>query len=108
MHYGGASERARAGKMVKLLAAKMALITRHWQPPLVPLGQSLLTLWPLTRWIACAAESGADGFAPRAANGGRWREIWTRRAEWRSGYRTPVPAAASAIAAPPAFVQTAR
>lgn len=108
VHYGGASERARAGKMVKLLAAKMALITRHWQPPLVPLGQSLLTLWPLTRWIACLVKATLTGSRHAQQTANEWHEIWARRTEWRNGYRTPVPAAASAIAAPPAFVQTAR
>src|SRR5690606_35725860 len=32
VHYGGASERVRADKMVRLLQAKALLIRRHWGP----------------------------------------------------------------------------
>lgn len=108
VHYGGASERARAGKMVKLLAAKMALITRHWSPALAPAGQLLLALWPLTRWIACSARSALTGSRHAEATANEWHEIWARRAEWRMGYRAPATAPAPSIAPARAFVQPAR
>ena len=61
VHYGGASEPARAGKMVRLLAAKETLIERHWNPLLVPLGQALLAAWPLTRMLALSTAAAITG-----------------------------------------------
>lgn len=96
VHLGGASEATRAGKMVKLLAAKAALVIRHFSPATRELGLALLALWPLSRWIANALAAGiAPRYAPSAA---AWREIWQRRDEWRRGYpgaRGPAPALTS-------------
>lgn len=86
IHYGGASEAARAPKMVKLLAAKATLIKRHWHPALVPLGLGLLAAWPLSRSLATGAKSKLTGQASSATAHKEWREIWARRAEWRHGY----------------------
>jgi GT2 family glycosyltransferase len=87
VHHGGASERVRADKMVRLLSAKAELIERHvpaWQRPLA---RPLLRLWPLSRRIATgalAATTGRTSFRESSAN---WAEIWRRRAEWQDGYR---------------------
>lgn len=92
IHHGGASERTRTGKMCKLLAAKIALIDRHWHWPQRPLGRALLAAWPLSRLAALAPMallarivalkgSGAYGESYWA-----WREIWRRRGEWIAGY----------------------
>lgn len=80
VHYGGASESARAGKMIKLLAAKISLVDRHWSALSAPLGRWLLTLWPLTRVIATSLA------APKSEAAAAWREIWARRADWQNGY----------------------
>ncbi len=88
-HYGGASEIARAGKMVRLLAAKVSLVDRHWQPILAPAGRILLAAWPLTRLIATSIRA---VLAPSSANrstADAWRQIWRRRKEWQYGYATP-------------------
>lgn len=85
IHYAGASEPTRAGKMEKLLAAKATLIHRHWHPLLAPLGITLLALWPLSRWLAL----GALERLPIAGKDGRgrvWADIWQRRRAWIGGY----------------------
>lgn len=102
IHYGGASERARAGKMVKLLAAKSTLIARHWTPALALLGQLLLTAWPATRAVACTLAAAVTGSVQLRETAREWREIWARRNEWRRGYATnpsPMPMAMPKAAA---------
>lgn len=91
LHYGGASERTRADKMVRLLAAKSLLIRRHWHPAAVDIGLLLNAAWPLSRAIA-------TGVAATLTRGDKssakvWREIWARRSEWRGGYpqTSPLP-----------------
>lgn len=86
IHYGGASERVRSDKMVRLLAAKMSLIRRHWHPGLVPLGRVLLAAWPLSRAIATTALSLVRRGAAQSQSAAIWRQIWIRRREWIGGY----------------------
>jgi GT2 family glycosyltransferase len=87
VHYGGASERVRTDKLVRLLTAKTTLIRRHWHPALQPLGVALLLAWPLTRAIASLV--GARWMQETGAatdNAAAWREVWSRRREWGRGY----------------------
>lgn len=85
IHYGGASERVRADKMVRLLSAKSELIKRHipaWQQPLAG---GLFRLWPLSRRMALgmlALVGSQKGRESRAV----WRSVWARRAEWENGF----------------------
>lgn len=89
VHLGGASERTRTAKMIKLLAAKVTLVRRHWHPWLQPLGVALLAAWPLSRWLALTA---AAPFAATVADAAMtWREIWRRRAAWLGGYAADRP-----------------
>lgn len=90
VHHGGASESARAGKMVKLLAAKASLIDRHWNFMLRDAGLCLLASWPLSRWLAYSVAARLSGLAHHAEAARTWREIWDRRIEWRFGYTKPV------------------
>jgi GT2 family glycosyltransferase len=92
VHIGGASEPARAGKMVKLLAAKATLIERHFAPRERPLALALLALWPLTRCLATTCLAAITGSARYATAAQAWREIWSRRDEWRRGYGVRHPA----------------
>lgn len=92
IHYGGASDRARTDKMVKLLAAKSSLIARHWTPALVPTGQALLAAWPLSRAIATGLLARLSDSQMRHQTASAWRQIWSRRREWYSGYAAPKPA----------------
>ena len=88
VHYGGASERTRAGKMIKLLTAKATLIDRHWPSNARTIGKSLLQAWPLSRWIAYSfLASMKQGNTTRDARD-VWREIWATRRTWRQGYET--------------------
>lgn len=86
VHYGGASERTRTGKMVKLLAAKATLIERHFPAASSSMGLMLLAAWPLSRWVALSALARATGKARHAEAALTWGEIWTRRAEWMRGW----------------------
>ncbi|MDX2307535.1 MAG: glycosyltransferase family 2 protein [Hyphomicrobium sp.] len=89
IHHGGASETTRTGKMVKLLAAKATLIDRHFPRPFDEVGKFLLTLWPLTRWIAHDIHHRLTGAPTSRASAKTWREIWTTRDTWRFGYARP-------------------
>ncbi len=95
VHLGGASEATRAGKMVKLLAAKATLINRHFTRPQRPLALALLALWPFSRWIAHAALAMVTGRANHREAAGQWHAIWSRREEWQRGY---APVAQSSLA----------
>ena len=87
VHYGGASERARADKMVKLLAAKASLIERHFAPAWRSAGLLLHAAWPLTRRIAFTLLARLSGKPAHAEAAATWRQIWDRRAEWQHGWR---------------------
>ncbi len=90
VHYGGASEATRSGKMIKLLAAKATLIDRHWPRGMVGLGQFLLMMWPLSRWVALETLARLQGDAVKREAARTWRTIWQARDEWRRGYRDVV------------------
>lgn len=81
VHYGGASERIRADKMVKLLKAKMLLVEFHFSPATRTIGKWLLALWPLSRYgmHKLLAASGR-----RASDEARdvWREVFARKRDW--------------------------
>lgn len=81
IHYGGASEKVRADKMVRLLGAKVRLIRRHWSSWRASIGVPMFALWPLTRAVVwtCVSWLPKRG-APEAA--ASWRSVWKRRREW--------------------------
>jgi GT2 family glycosyltransferase len=91
IHYGGASEATRTNKMIKLLAAKMTLIDRHWPSWQAPLGRCLMLAWPLSRWWATAAVAKLAGDSRWANAAATWGEIWRRRQEWGAGYTAKAP-----------------
>lgn len=86
VHYGGASERVVADKLVRLFKAKATLIRRHWSPWKQGLGLGLMRLLPLTRiagfWVSAQVtrQDGASGQLQQ------WLRIWARRREWLSGF----------------------
>ncbi len=92
VHYGGASERARADKMVRLLAAKASLIERHFAPAWRSAGLLLHAAWPLSRFLTFALAARLSGHSAHAEAAATWGRIWRRRAEWRHGW--PIHAAA--------------
>ena len=82
VHYGGASERVRADRVIRVLRAKAELLHRHipaWQRPLA---RGLFLLFPLSRRIAASA--GVRKHRGESSN--VWREVWQRRAEWGNGF----------------------
>ena len=82
VHYGGASERVRADRVIRVLRAKAELLNRHipaWQRPLA---RGLFLLFPLSRRIAASAGVRKD----RGESSNVWREVWQRRAEWGNGF----------------------
>ena len=82
VHYGGASEKVRADKMVRLLTAKAQLFRQHWRPWQVALGIKLLGLWAFTRMAAWRAITLVRRGAARRESHDTWREIWRRRREF--------------------------
>lgn len=80
IHYGGASEKVRADKMVRLFSAKAKLFKRHWRTVSASLGIFALDLWAASRLMAFSVLS-------RISNGREdsyrtWLNIWQRRKEW--------------------------
>ena len=88
IHYGGASERIRADKMVRLFRAKAQLYQRHWSPGRARVGIALLDLWALVRILGFAL---ASPFRPAAHNCyGTWCKIWRERRSWHIPARAGV------------------
>jgi len=79
IHYGGASEKVVADKMVRMLTSKVKLIRKHWNTRLaVWLG----TVFYLTGAYIRAWNPVGVLFPSEKAL--QWREIWARRKEWAS------------------------
>ena len=57
IHYGGASEKVRADKLVRLLRAKAELVKRHFAPGTRAPGLALLAAWPASRLLALSVLS---------------------------------------------------
>lgn len=80
VHYGGASEKVRADKLVRLLSAKMDLIGRHFSPAARPLARILFMGWPWSRM------AGLSLLRRGSEQAEVWREVWARRPEWSRGF----------------------
>ncbi len=86
VHLGGASERVRSEKLIKLLSAKIALARRHERGLRRHAIVWLLRAWPALRLFAARSavvvgrsSTARDELATR-------RSIWSHRREWWSGY----------------------
>lgn len=108
IHHGGASERLRTEKMVKLLTAKASLIERHWPLALRSAGQHMLMLWPLSRWLALSAIGRVTRRTQALESAAEWREIWNARLRWRFGYTKVQPSETEATMAPPPLLAQVR
>ncbi len=89
VHYGGASETTREGKMVKLLAAKATLIERHFPRGLIGLGLALQALWPLSRAVVLTVAATVLRRPGLEASAAAWRSICRRHRDWWTGYAPP-------------------
>lgn len=103
IHYGGASERARTAKMVKLLAAKASLIERHFSPGTRRLGLLLHKLWPMSRWFFLANMAPILGSQRLCTAARTWQEIWNEREKWQHGYPAARRGTSTPGASEPAF-----
>jgi N-acetylglucosaminyl-diphospho-decaprenol L-rhamnosyltransferase len=85
IHYGGASEAARSGKMIKLLTGKATFIRKHWNAAASELGIFLLKAGALVRLLGFST----FGFFKRDEKytklASEWRDIWKARKIWSSG-----------------------
>ncbi len=79
MHLGGASERVRADKMVRLFTAKAQMFRMHWGRVRGRIGVALLDLWALWRVVALK-------LARRRAALAQWRDVLARRGEWHRAF----------------------
>ena len=93
IHYGGASEATRPGKVIKLFAALATLMERHWPYPMNIAGQKLLLSWPLSRWLVLAAAGRLAKRADWQTNATAWKDIWEARDTWQFGYARQIPTA---------------
>jgi len=83
IHYGGASERVPADKIVRLLRAKGLLIDRHMGWGRRRASHLLLGAWPLTRSLYARIRRGVDRRAVERSSADAWALVWRRRREWR-------------------------
>jgi GT2 family glycosyltransferase len=86
IHYGGASERSRADKLIKLFKGKITLMYRHWSPFKRSLGRTLMLTAPLIRWHALWFLAWTCRQRDFNVVANEWRKVWVRRSEWISGY----------------------
>ncbi len=100
LHLGGASERARTEKMIKLLAAKATLIEHHFSGLSRLLAHALLSCWPATRWLAYAAAYALTSKPSYHESMTAWQDIWAARHQWSGGYPMKVQATGSKASAP--------
>jgi hypothetical protein len=82
VHYGGASEKVREDKLVRLLKAKAMLIRRHWPAWQAGYGVLMLKLWSLSRGLAARVLAFNKKYRD---SGAAWWGAWRRRAEWAQG-----------------------
>jgi len=90
VHHGGASERSRPDKLVRLFRAKAQLFAKHWPRARARTGARLLGLWALSRMLAFRALSFASARSRERAR--TWSSVWSRRREWLDavgGTRSP-------------------
>ncbi|WP_018294785.1 glycosyltransferase family 2 protein [Mariprofundus ferrooxydans] len=80
IHYGGASEKLRADKMVRLLNAKRLLIKKHWPVWKYKLGMLIYPLYPMNRALVFRVL----GLIKKKYNAesSDWLDVWHRRKEW--------------------------
>ena len=82
IHYGGASERVRVERVIRVLRAKAELLQRHIPSRQRPLAQGLFLLFPLSRRLAAGAGLRKGGGESSEV----WSEVWRRRSEWCNGF----------------------
>lgn len=80
IHYGGASERVHADKMVRLMKAKHLLMKRHWPSWKYALGIQIFKLDPVIRLLIYRLSYIV--WRKKHEEAETWSEVWSRRIEW--------------------------
>ena len=86
VHYGGASETDKTDQLIKVLAAKVTLINRHWSKPFALAGRLLFLMIPLVRLAAYKTLSVLLSRPDFKAKAQTWREILRSRDRWINGW----------------------
>jgi len=86
IHYGGASEKVRSDKLIKILTAKVHLIRRHWHPSIRGIGVFILSLWPFTRATTLRIAAYISKKETLVSKYKEWYITWQERATWSKGY----------------------
>lgn len=81
IHHGGASETVQSDKLVRLIKAKMTLIYKHFPASTRGIAMWLMTLWPLSRYLAHSVLA-AIGRTASKESVAVWKSVWDRRAIW--------------------------
>jgi N-acetylglucosaminyl-diphospho-decaprenol L-rhamnosyltransferase len=80
IHYGGASEKIKADKMVKVFKAKIKLFQKHWGRNKSSFGIFVFLVWALSRMsifrvFILFSSKYTDSYLS-------WKDVWNRRDEW--------------------------
>lgn len=86
VHYGGASEKIRSDKMVRLLTAKITLMRHHWSTITRLPGYLVFWAFPLPRIIGYGLAMLLRKRTSDRENAQTWLRIWQSRADWLGGY----------------------
>lgn len=85
IHHGGASEKNKADKIIKLLKAKMSLLNDHLPNRKKYFAQALLKLWPYSRYLAFSLLK-----ILRVIDSEErltiWKLVWQKKNEWARGW----------------------
>lgn len=85
IHYGGASERIRSDKMVRLLRAKSDLLKVHWSTLPAFLGRVLIGASALVRLLIFLILDALTQGEKYRDKKNVWLDIWQRRSNWFHG-----------------------
>jgi GT2 family glycosyltransferase len=86
VHYGGASETARAAKLGRIFQAKITLIDEHWSIPARVAGRLLYRLYVLNRAVGYGLGARLTGRASWRQAAVEWAAVWASRNTWLKGY----------------------
>ena len=82
VHYGGASEKIRKEKTIRLFKARRLLMQKHWSPWLYKLGMLIYPLHCFNRLVAIKILLLFN--EKYRAEFNEWQDVWSRRKEWLS------------------------
>ncbi len=86
IHYDGASESDEAERRIKVLAARVTLIRRHWTGFSYRLGRALYYVVPLSRWLVYGGAGVILAKTKYARQARVWSNVWRGRRRWINGW----------------------